>query len=190
MSNRFFNSHLAMGLRAMNIEKKILQISGESQRLAMKDVLEALKWIDTECDIAGKRIEGLQGKKNELERRKKQLLSNPSVHEVLIGSLTLDNLELSVRSYNSFRRAGYLSVSQICEKTGQGLQESQSGHVSKRDVSEIRKELARFGLTLKGEKVEPADAERSEDIDVNDLKAELERKFDGLFGSLDDADKD
>ena len=63
MSNRFFNPYLAMGLRVTDFEKEILQISGESQWPAVKDVLEALKWIDTECDIAGKRIEELQGKR-------------------------------------------------------------------------------------------------------------------------------
>ena len=50
--------------------------------------------------------------------------------------------------------------------------------------------MARFGLALKGEKVEPAGAERDEDIDVDDLRAELERKFDELFEPLDDDDKD
>ena len=131
MSNRFFNPYLAMGLRVTDFEKEILQISGESQWPAVKDVLEALKWIDTECDIAGKRIEELQGKKDELERRKKQLLSYPSVYEVLIGSLPLDNLELSVRSYNSFRRAGYLSVPQYAKRLGRNFRSRRVGMFQK-----------------------------------------------------------
>ena len=76
-------------------------------------------------------------------RRRTQLLSNPSAREVLIGNLTLDELDLSVQSYNRLRRAGYLSVSKICEMT---------------------------------------------EIDTDDLQAELERKFEELFGPLDDED--
>ena len=63
MSNRFFNPHLAMGLCVMDMEKKILQISDESQRLSIEDVLEVLKWIDTERDTIERGIDGLQEKR-------------------------------------------------------------------------------------------------------------------------------
>ena len=63
LSNRFFNPHLAMGLCVMDMEKKILQISDESQRLSIEDVLEVLKWIDTERDTIERGIDGLQEKR-------------------------------------------------------------------------------------------------------------------------------
>lgn len=186
VSNKFFNPHLAMGLRVADMEKKIRQISDVSQRPAMEDVLEALKWIDTECGTIERRIDEFQEKRAGLEKRKIQLLSNPLAHEVLIGSLTLDELDLSVRSYNSFRRAGYLAVSGICKMTEKELLEDR--HITKRAVMEVKKELAKYGFALEGEDVESTAAENEEVNDVDDLQAELERKFDELFGPLDDDD--
>ena len=109
-------------------------------------------------------------------------------HEVLIGSMTLDELDLSVHSYNSIRRAGYLSLSEIYKMAEQELLGSEDRQVTKRAVMELKKELARYGLFLEGDEVDSVVA-KGEETDVDDLQAELERKFEELFGPLaDDGD--
>ena len=184
MNNRFFNPHLAMSLRVTDMEKKILQISDGSQFPAMGDILEILTWMDAECDKIERRVNELQEEKTELEKRRKKLLSTPCVHEVLIGSMTLKELDLSAHSYNNLLRAGYLSVSEICKRTEQEFLESDK-HITKIIVKEVKKELAKYGLSLECDEVESLDDEAKED-DSDDLQAELERAFDELFGPLDD----
>ena len=61
--------------------------------------------------------------------------------------MSIEELELSVRSYNCLRRADIHTVEQLIEKTEDEI--SKVRNLGKKSLNEIKKRLAEIGLSLK-----------------------------------------
>lgn len=119
-----------------------------------------------------------------MNRIKVRILSNPSAHKILM-EMSLDELNLSVHTYNTLRRAGFQIISDICEMNENSFMKSDK-HITKRMLIEVRRELNKYGLNFSDEQQDTLILNNEEQTEEYDLQAELERKFDELFGPVDD----
>ena len=69
------------------------------------------------------------------------------VKEETQAELLIDDLELSVRSFNCLKRAGINTVAELCKKTEEDLMKSRN--LGKKSIVEIIEKLQSRGLSLK-----------------------------------------
>lgn len=190
MSNIFFNPHLEMMLFVTGIEERMQKDSEKSCQPSVQEILRVIKWLNSKCNETGNRIERLQCKKAELEKRQRNFLASPAVHETLARHLTLNEIALTVNSYDSLHRAGLSSVSELCELTEKELTKKYPQYITKSVLIEVKKKLGKYGLALKGDAPEFMDNVYKEDIGEDDLKTELERQLYELFGFIENDEGD
>ena len=61
--------------------------------------------------------------------------------------MTIEELDLSVRSYNCLKRAGINSVAELCEKTDEEMIKVRN--LGKKSLEEVKQKLAAIGLSLR-----------------------------------------
>jgi DNA-directed RNA polymerase subunit alpha len=61
--------------------------------------------------------------------------------------LTIEELDLSVRSYNCLKRAGINMVSELIEKTEEDMMKVRN--LGKKSLEEVQQKLAELGLALR-----------------------------------------
>lgn len=64
-------------------------------------------------------------------------------------NMTIEELDLSVRSYNCLKRANILTVGDLVKKTGEDMMKVRN--MGKKSLDEITKKLAMMGLSLESE---------------------------------------
>lgn len=78
---------------------------------------------------------------------KLEIMAEPQVDEsVKILSMSIDDLELSVRSHNSLKRAGINTVEQLCNKTSDDMMKIRN--LGKKSLDEVLFKLKELGLSL------------------------------------------
>ena len=94
-----------------------------------------------------------------------------------ILKISIDDLELSVRSVNCLRRAGIYTLGELCEKTSEDMMKVRN--LGRRSLDEILSKMAEYGLSLKpsddGDDVAVAEEERRRQEEEARRKAEEER---------------
>ena len=104
----------------------------ESLALAAKILishLELLSEIDTEV--------------NDMESLMKDYVNDGSVKKV---NMAIEDLDLTVRSYNCLKRAGISSVQELTEKTEEEM--SRVRNLGKKSLKEVKEKLAELNLTF------------------------------------------
>jgi DNA-directed RNA polymerase subunit alpha len=61
--------------------------------------------------------------------------------------MTVEELDLSVRSYNCLKRAGINTVEELTQKTEEDMMKVRN--LGKKSLEEVQKKLAELGLSLK-----------------------------------------
>ncbi|MCL5045921.1 MAG: DNA-directed RNA polymerase subunit alpha, partial [Actinobacteria bacterium] len=61
--------------------------------------------------------------------------------------MTIEELDLSVRSYNCLKRAGINSVAELCDKTDEEMIKVRN--LGKKSLEEVKQKLAAISLTLR-----------------------------------------
>ena len=80
----------------------------------------------------------------EFEYAKKALELN--VLSYLLKPVNIDELELSVRSYNCLKRAGINTVAELCSKTSDDMMKVRN--LGKKSLEEVLAKLKELGLSL------------------------------------------
>lgn len=107
--------------------------------------------------------------KEELAKRIQEIESLKTASEEIILSLAgrdtstikIDELYLSLRSYNCLRRAGIDTIGELINKTEEEL--SKIRNLGRKSVKEIKEKLKDLGYKLKSQTVEDLNDEESED---------------------------
>ena len=64
-----------------------------------------------------------------------------------VKEMTIEELELSVRSYNCLKRAGINTVEELTQKTEEDMMKVRN--LGKKSLEEVQNKLAELGLSLK-----------------------------------------
>lgn len=64
-----------------------------------------------------------------------------------LANMSIDELELSVRSYNCLKRAGINTINELSSKTAEEMMKVRN--LGRKSLDEVEAKLSRFGLTLK-----------------------------------------
>lgn len=84
----------------------------------------------------------------DLELEESFLVQEPVIEEITkVNTLTIEDLDLSVRSYNCLKRAGITNVDELTQKT-----EDEMGHVKnmgKKSLKEVKDKMFQLGLFFK-----------------------------------------
>ncbi len=65
------------------------------------------------------------------------------------GSITIEDLELSVRSFNCLKRAGINTVGELCDKTEEDMMKVRN--LGRKSMEEVQQKLEELGLSLKSD---------------------------------------
>lgn len=88
-----------------------------------------------------------QGLSNGRDAVKGSLVEKGGISRKKVLELTIEELDLSVRSYNCLKRANILTVGDLVNKTGEDMMKVRN--MGKKSLDEIEKKLQMLGLSLK-----------------------------------------
>lgn len=124
----------------------------------------------------------IQSQQQKVESKLDRLYLSEPLRERILKRRKIEDMNFSVRVYNPLKRANVSTLYELCSKSPNEV--SLIFHGNKRLLSEIEKKLNEKRLRLYG-----VDEEENGDMVDNsteELQLELERKFDELFGPLDE----
>ncbi len=75
------------------------------------------------------------------------IVDKPDSPAAKINEMSIDELELSVRSYNCLKRAGINTVAELCEKTTDDMMKVRN--LGRKSMEEVEQKLEELGLSLK-----------------------------------------
>ncbi len=84
---------------------------------------------------------------NERIAQLQMMKENEEVQEQAATSVSIDDLELSVRSYNCLKRSGIRTIQELANMTRADVEKIKN--LGKTSLREIRKKLQDYGLTFK-----------------------------------------
>ncbi len=94
--------------------------------------------------------------------------------EAALDELSLDELELSVRTYNCLRRSGINTVGELRKMSREDL--TKVRNLARKSQEEIIQKLASMGLTLQGEQEPPSSSELLHElIGLKDVKEQVRK---------------
>jgi len=73
-------------------------------------------------------------------------IEKPEDEKVKTGAINIDELELSVRSYNCLKRAGINTVEELCSKTAEDMMKVRN--LGRKSLEEVLAKLKELGLEL------------------------------------------
>ena len=75
------------------------------------------------------------------------MVDTPADTQAAVGDTSIDELELSVRSFNCLKRAGINTVKELCDKTPDDMMKVRN--LGRKSMEEVEEKLAELGLSLK-----------------------------------------
>ena len=81
--------------------------------------------------------------------------------EVKTASTSIEDMNLSVRSFNCLKRAGIQTVQQLIDKPRSEVEKIKN--LGRKSLREIQKKLLEYGLTFKEESEDSSNKDESED---------------------------
>ena len=81
------------------------------------------------------------------EEEEEELLSQPLNNSSKVLDMTIEDLDLSVRSFNCLKRANINTVADLAEKTEDDMMKVRN--LGRKSLEEVKKKLEELGLTLK-----------------------------------------
>lgn len=180
MDNVFYRPELGRRIKAKVQENKINFWEGD---LKSEDIIAVIEWLDEEINECQHSIYLYEG-------RKKRILSMPGVCNTLKSQLNIDEIGLSLQTYKELRKLGIMKVSDLCNMTEDDILNNLK--LGEHSLEDIKAKLSAYGLNLKSSSVECLNIQthNEDELYAQNLQSELEKKFDELFGNLDDEDEE
>ncbi len=139
--------HVAYSITEQKISKTLI---GDmlSMQIATKGSMTASDVLAYASKILQEHFEELANISETIKNKK--IISEQSEHENMNKlSISIQDLDFSVRSYNCLKNSGILTIQELANKTKEEVENIEN--LGKKSLKEIKKKLIDYGLSFKGE---------------------------------------